>query len=265
MLLITNTDQWIRTYLTPKYSLDTSKKEKAGIFIEDLAILLNHNWIRDEEIFAHERLRVQLAANLILAGATATRPGALIGQLRYEHLEFQVFPPAKRGGRPRISLIVNLEHIKRAAGDSEPKKFAFREDDMLLYDPLILIMALAFCDNAFLNDLDGPQRLYSFVVRPGQDRIRIIWKEEWLKRPVFRGIEDSEHGIQISLDKALTYQKERKHLIRLGRSIGLEKLLEWYDLRRGSGKKLNGTHPFRTMLTAFYSLSHRSPHARGTK
>jgi hypothetical protein len=30
-------------------------------------------------------------------------------------------------------------------------------------------------------------------------------------------------------------------LIRLGRAVGFEKQLEWYDLRRGSGKKLNST------------------------
>ncbi|KAM4067346.1 hypothetical protein HRG_001311 [Hirsutella rhossiliensis] len=108
------------------YGLDTSKKEKSGIFIDDLAIMLNHLWIRDEEIFTHERLRVQLSANLILAGATATRPGALIGQLLYENLEFQVFPPSTSSGQRELRA----------------KRFAFREDDLLLYDPLIPMMAL---------------------------------------------------------------------------------------------------------------------------
>ncbi|KAJ6437019.1 hypothetical protein O9K51_10316 [Purpureocillium lavendulum] len=234
---------WIPRYLTPKYNLDTSQKEKAGIYIEDLAILLNHIWIRDEQPFAHERLRVQLAANLILAGATATRPGALIGMLLYENLEFQLFPPVPGETRPRIALIVNLEHIKRTAGRSEPKLFAFREDDMLLYDPLIPMLALAFCDNAFINDLTGPESLSSFVVPPDQDRIRVLWKEEWLKRPVFRDVVNGDDGPEISDHRPLSYAKERRHLVRLGRSIGLEKQLEWYDLRRGSGKKLNGKLP----------------------
>ncbi|KAK3934110.1 hypothetical protein QBC46DRAFT_429032 [Diplogelasinospora grovesii] len=230
---------WIHTYVTPTYGLDTSKKEKAGIFIEDLAVLLNHHWIRDEEVFAHERLRVQLAGNIILAGATATRPGALIGQLRYEHLEFQLFPPLSGDERPRIVLKVNLEHIKRSGGQSEPKQFAFREDDMLIYDPLIPIMALAFADQAFQNEFVGPEDIYKLVVPANSDRLRIHWKDKWRKRPVFRDVEDSEHGLQVALDKALQYPKERRHLIRLGRSIGLAKALEWYDLRRGSGKKLN--------------------------
>ncbi len=233
--------QWIHVYLTPTYGLDTSKKEKAGIFVEDLVVLLNHHWIRDEEVFAHERLRVQLAANLILAGATATRPGALIGQLRYEHLEFQLFPPLKGEDRPRIVLVVNLENIKRSGGKSEPKKFAFREDDMMIYDPLIPIMALAFADGAFRNDIKDPEGMYKHVVPPNSDRLRILWKDEWRKRPVFRDVEDSEQGFRVALDKALPYPKERRHLLRLGRSIGLAKALEWYDFRRGSGKKLNGT------------------------
>jgi len=183
---------------------------------------------------------VQLAANLILAGATATRPGAFIGQLLYEHLEFQLFPPFPGEMRPRPALKVNLENIKRSGGESEPKQFAFREDDMLIYDPLIPIMGLAFADGAFINEFKDPEEIYELVVPPNSDRLRLRWKEDWRKRPVFRDVEDSEEGIRIALDKALKYQKERGHLVRLGRSIGLAKVLEWYDLRRRSGKKLNG-------------------------
>jgi len=182
---------------------------------------------------------VQLAANLILAGATATRPGALIGQLLYEHLEFQLFPPLPGERRPRVVLRVNLENIKRSGSESEQKEFAFREDDMLIYNPLIPIMGLEFADEAFINEFKEPEEIYELVVPQNSDRLRLQWKEEW-KRPVFRDVEDSEDGIRIALNKALKYQKERGYLIRLGRSIGLAKVLEWYDLRRGSGKKLNG-------------------------
>lgn len=191
-------------------------------------------------MFAHERLRVQLAANLILAGATATRPGALIGQLLYKHI--QLFPPlsGEKEERPHVVLKVNLKHIKRSGGESEPKEFAFREDDMPLYDPLILIMALAFADNAFANEFNGPEDIYDLLVPANSDRLRLRWKEEWCNRPIIRDIEPSPNGVQVALNKALPYSKERGHLIRLGRSIGLAKALEWYDLRRGSGKKLNG-------------------------
>ncbi|KAJ3480965.1 hypothetical protein NLG97_g7940 [Lecanicillium saksenae] len=230
---------WIHTELTPNFCLDTSQKEKAGLYIEDLALLLNQLWIRDEGTFEHERLRVQHAETLILAGATATRPGALIGSVLYEHWEFQVFPPVEGSKRARLVLIVNLEHIKRTAGDSKPKKFAFREDDMLLYDPIIPALALAFSDSAFLNCFTSPEEIYDLKVPPNQDRIRLLWKEEWRHRPVFRDVEETSHSTVVSDTKPLTYTKERRHLIRLGRSTGFEKQLQWYDLRRGSGKKIN--------------------------
>jgi hypothetical protein len=38
--------------------------------------------------------------------------------------------------------------------------------------------------------------------------------------------------------KALDYSKHRHHLIRLGRTSGFKKKLEFYDLRRASGKRL---------------------------
>ncbi|KAM3487216.1 hypothetical protein MY3957_009499 [Beauveria namnaoensis] len=165
---------WIRTGLTPRFCLDTSQKEKAGLYIEDLAMLLNQLWIRDEGTFEHERLRAQLVENLILAGATATRPGALIGAMLYEHWEFQVFPPIQGFKRVRLVLVVNLKHIKRAAGDSEPKKFAFRQDDMLLYDPIIPALALAFSDGAFLNYSFSSKAIYNLKVPPNQDRLRLL-------------------------------------------------------------------------------------------
>ncbi|KAJ2983487.1 hypothetical protein NQ176_g645 [Zarea fungicola] len=214
---------WIRTDLTPKFCLDTSQIEKAGLYIEDLALMLNQLWIRDQGTFEHERLRTQLASNLILAGATATRPGALIGAMLYEHWEFQVFPPMQGSTRVRLVLVVNLEHIKRVAGDSEPKKFAFREDDMLLYDPLIPALALAFSDGAFLNCFLRPR---PFTI----SKCRRITTDFASSTP---------YGPSISDTKALSYSKERKHLIRLGCSTGFEKQLQWYDLRRGSGKKIN--------------------------
>jgi hypothetical protein len=43
----------------------------------------------------------------------------------------------------------------------------------------------------------------------------------------------------INFNKALRYNKVQKFLIRLDRALSYEKLLEWYDLRRRSGKKFN--------------------------
>ncbi|KAM0267469.1 hypothetical protein ACHAQH_010106, partial [Verticillium albo-atrum] len=226
---------WIHTTLTPEFGLDTSKKVKSGLYVEDLDLILHHHYVHDEEVYAHERLRVQLALILIVAGATATRPDALIGKVLYKHIEFQLLPPAAEGQRPRLGLVWNLEHIKRSAGTSENKVFGFHEEDTLLHDPVLHTLSLALADDAFLNGFCNPEQIYDLVVPPQSDRLRLMWKEDWRERPIFRDTDD----LQVALDKALTYCKTRGDLIRLGRALGYAKKLEFYDLRRGSGKKLN--------------------------
>ena len=116
-----------------------------------------------------------MTANLILADATATQPGAFIGQLLYKHTEFQLFPPLPREEqeRPHVVLKVNLKHIKRSGDESEPKEFAFRKNDILLYDPLIPIIALAFANNAFANEFNNPEDIYTLVVPTNSDRLQL--------------------------------------------------------------------------------------------
>ena len=99
---------------------------------------------------------------------------------------------------------------------------------------------MALADGAFKNKLTSLRDVYSLVVPPDTDRIRLQWDEDWAQRPVFRDVEHTANGIRVSLTKALDYSKHRHHLIRLGRTSGFEKKLEFYDLRRASGKRLKG-------------------------
>lgn len=96
--------------------------KKESLYVEDMCTLQNGHWVRDRHVFAHERLRVQMSPLLIFAGATATRPGALVGSrpLLYEHFEFQVFPPPAKGLPSVIIMILNLEHVKRSGGKEVP-------------------------------------------------------------------------------------------------------------------------------------------------
>lgn len=109
--------QWI-----PTLGLDDSEGEKSALYVEDLCVLQNGHWVRDQEIFPHERLRVQESPINIFAGCTSTRPAALVGEipLLYEDIEFQVFPPLIKGRRPAVRLILNLQHIKRSGGKKKP-------------------------------------------------------------------------------------------------------------------------------------------------
>lgn len=85
-------------------------------------MLQNGHWVRDRQVFAHERLRVQKSPLMIFAGATSTRPASLVGKepLLYEHIEFQVFPPPAEGLPAAIIMVLNLEHIKRSGGKEIP-------------------------------------------------------------------------------------------------------------------------------------------------
>ena len=82
--------QWLYTFITPEFSLDTSEKEKAALFVEDLCVLQNGHWVRDTEVFTHKRLRVQMSPLITIAGCTATRLSALVGEkpLLYSDIEF---------------------------------------------------------------------------------------------------------------------------------------------------------------------------------
>jgi hypothetical protein len=73
-------------------------------------------------VFAHERLRVQLALLLLISGFTATRPGALVGRkpLLYEHIKLLLVRSPIKGQRPSLAMRVNLAHIKRSGGKSIP-------------------------------------------------------------------------------------------------------------------------------------------------
>ena len=197
--------------------------------------MLYHLWVYDTYVFTHERLRAQSALLLIIAGATSTRPDALL-KVCWKHVEFQLFPPQAKGGQSRLGLVWDLVELKNSRLTGEETRFGFHEEAALLHDALLLTLALALADNAFFNDFTDAGQLYTFTVPSNSDRLRFLWKDEWKDRYIFRDI----IGLEVAMNIGLKYTKARMGLIRLGREIGIAKRLEWYDLRRGSGKKLNG-------------------------
>lgn len=127
------------------------KKDKSGLFVDDLDRMLYHLWVSNTDTVWHERLRAQVALIMIIAGATSTRPDALIGHVRYEHVEFQVFRPLDGSSHERIGLIVNLEHVKAKAGGR--MIFGFHEEAKLLHDPVAHMLGIALADQAFVNGI----------------------------------------------------------------------------------------------------------------
>ncbi|KFA51967.1 hypothetical protein S40293_11405 [Stachybotrys chartarum IBT 40293] len=129
-----------------------------------LDLILHYLYVRDGFVYTHERLRVQLAPILIIAGATATRPNALIGNVLYKHVEFQLFPPSPGRTRPRLGLEFSLVNVKKSAGSSKILVFGFHEEHTLLHDPVLHMLALAFADGAFLNEFSSPEQIYEIEV-----------------------------------------------------------------------------------------------------
>jgi Protein of unknown function (DUF3435) len=70
--------QYIEGYLTIKYNLDTTVREKPVMDINDVFLVLHHHWVLDTSVFPDERQRLQLALLLLFSAYTATRPGALV-------------------------------------------------------------------------------------------------------------------------------------------------------------------------------------------
>lgn len=139
-----------------------------------------------------------------------------------------------------------MTKTERTAGKSKPTTFGFHEEDMLLRDPVLYITSLAFADGAVENHFDSPADIYDLTVPERQPRMILPWKEEWRDRPIFRDTEGLGRSTTVALNRPFSYTKARLSLIKLGRALGYEKQLEWYDLRSGSGKKLNSTsfyHP----------------------
>ena len=154
------------------------------------------------------------------------------------------------------------------------KKFAFPEGENLICCPVLLMYSLGLADRAFKNKFTSLAQLYSLIVPSTTDRLRLKWDSEWAEQPIFRDVEkapceDDERDeekvakgevlvinrsrgrdlgvkgraggrVRISMRRSLSYQSHRNNFIRLGRICGYRKRLQWYDWRRGSGRKLNG-------------------------
>jgi hypothetical protein len=65
-----------------KYKLDTTTGAKPVMNLDDVYLVLHHNWVLDKSVFPHERQRLQLALLILFSAYTATRPGALVYAVR---------------------------------------------------------------------------------------------------------------------------------------------------------------------------------------
>lgn len=88
--------QFIEGPLTEEYGLDNSETEKPLLEADDFVEVLQYHWAFDINVFPHERQRVQVAAILLLAAFTGSRPAALLN-LEYRDLDLYVDKDRKTG------------------------------------------------------------------------------------------------------------------------------------------------------------------------
>ncbi|KAI9763522.1 MAG: hypothetical protein M1839_006442 [Geoglossum umbratile] len=238
---------WIPGYLTPTYRLDNSEKEKRAMYVQDLYAILHAHWVDDTKAL-HGRLRAELPLLLLLSGATTTRPGALVESssakgsnkaLSYEHITVMKVRDVTDPKRSTIVVKVALVHIKNSGGKGRRKKFIFRFESLPAFCIVSHFLALALNDGAFKRDFNSIEEVFSLEVPANRDVLRLKWKKDKEKQPIFWDVEKTPDGIRVSDSKALPYIKYRDHFVHLGRLAGFEYLLELYQLRRASGRNIN--------------------------
>ncbi len=72
--------------------------------------------------------------------------------------------------------------------------------------------------------------------------MKVHWKPEWLKRPVFRRSYQVIGRSVKAKTKPMTYQTYRFYVDRLGRDTGFEDKLTTYCFRRGTANAIDGMY-----------------------
>ncbi|KAI9761904.1 MAG: hypothetical protein M1840_001520 [Geoglossum simile] len=134
---------------------------------------------------------------------------------------------------------VNLVHIESSGGKGRWKKFIFRLESILAFCIALHILVIAHNDNAFASNVASIEDIFRLKIDPRHDVARLCFKKEWYNQPFFRDTEETMDGTHVSDKKALGYTKCHDTFVRLGRVAGFEEILEFYQLRRASGRKIN--------------------------
>ncbi|KAF2471333.1 uncharacterized protein BDR25DRAFT_223650 [Lindgomyces ingoldianus] len=261
-------NDYIDGYLTKKYNLDTTAREKPVMNVDDVYLVLHHHWVLDDSVFPDERQRLQLALLLLLSAYTATRPAALvyaminkrkrrehyigweedqsdcgdmdldledIKTLCYEDVKLLMLPNPE-GKRDILVMEVTLRYTKGHKKRPNPKTFILTEVDALLLEPIMLMITIALLDNAFESKVRFVEEILRIRVRAPRRSLEFCWRSDMLKTPIFRQAERITTGIHTSPTKALRYYTYLYYLQRLGLRAGFMQILTAYAIRRGAGE-----------------------------
>ncbi|KAM0742721.1 hypothetical protein ACQRIT_002898 [Beauveria bassiana] len=140
-------------------------------------------------------------------------------------------------GKPALAMAIKFIHHKGADNKPKPTIFFFTPTRKLIFDAIMVIVALALHDHAFdAACLTDAYSLLSRDVWGPRDCMPIRWKKEKLKVPVFRRIS----GATLSEDEAMLYSKLNYDMGRQSLESGHEKAWTPRSARRGASNAANG-------------------------
>lgn len=122
--------------------------------------------------------------------------------------------------------------------------FLFRESPRPILCPISHILARAIRDDAIL--VDGYTSAEPFFETDlwgkGMKAMKVHWKSEWLKRPLFRRSVRTSNGWVKSKTEPMTYSTYASYIDRLGRDTSFEDKLTSYCFRRGTANEIDGMY-----------------------
>jgi hypothetical protein len=102
------------------------------------------------------------------------------------------------------------------------------------------MIALGILDNAFELEFEHAEDIFKLRVDKHRQSMRLRWKPDWENKPVFRQAVATPDGVQTSRDEPLRYHTFLYYLQRLGMMAGMMKILNPYNIRRGTGEAVDG-------------------------
>ncbi|KAK3940940.1 FluG domain-containing protein [Diplogelasinospora grovesii] len=190
---------------------------------------------KDEEMALDDDSRL-LEELLSQETAGRGRPKALC----YEDILLMVVRHPETGEDVLAMSIKFITTKEQTTSQSRKTIFFFTPTRRLIFCLISVIVSLAIADRAFhAPSLTSARRVFETKNLGPVKCTPLRWKEEWLKRPVFRRF----NGPIVSEDEPLQYHKLRDDMGRQSLDSGSEKEMEPKDWRRGAANKANGKAP----------------------
>ena len=117
-----------------------------------------------------------------------------------------------------------------------------RSEPCLLLCPHVMLLSLAFADEAFAAlDLTGPAELFELRVPPGLKQLEVPIKSSKMEMLLFRSLRASHHGKEVSDSATITDQWLRERTKHLGDVTGFKLPVGPYCFRRGNGEAIDSS------------------------